>query len=99
MSLRPPALLLLACTGLSGCLLGGSTVSAQPYDEDNACWLPSQDVGSTSADGCDDVLTLATDPDGACWLLPDSCLPDSDGWVEGCPVSFAEVDDPACDDT
>ena len=94
--IRLAALLLLlapACDVLEG----GTDVTARQWDDDGACWGASEVVGTTTADGCDDALTLGTGPSGECWLFNDSCLPDEEGWAPGCPVSFAEVDGPMCE--
>ena len=43
------------------------------------------------------VELLATSPEGDCWRFTSGCLPDEEGWVSDCPLSFATLDDPSCD--
>lgn len=71
-----------ACAGRAGC----APIDARPMVDDGAggvCvdfGVPFQAVGCMAAAvGCDDVETVATDPDGAAWWFPSSCVPD--GWT------------------
>ena len=72
-------------------------VTAQPYDEDNRCFGPTEVVGQVTGDGCPAVELLAPSPEGDCWRFTSGCLPDEEGWVSDCPLSFATLDDPSCD--
>tara|TARA_B100001989_G_scaffold214375_1_gene164588 strand:+ start:342 stop:623 length:282 start_codon:yes stop_codon:yes gene_type:complete len=85
-----------------GLLLGatacgeGSPVDAKPWDSAGACWGPSEQVGTTSAEACDDALTLGTGPDDGCFLFSDSCLPEDGVWAPGCVDTDVSVDAADC---
>lgn len=63
------ALLLGACDGATATLLrfdaDADCFVSEPYDRDPA----------SAEGGCDDAQTPAVRPDGACVILPDTCLP------------------------
>lgn len=63
------------CAGLDECRL----LYAVGYDLGQGCRHESEPVGCIAAGvGCGDAMTYATDPAGATWLFPDTCIPG--GW-------------------
>lgn len=70
------------------CGEGCATIDARPV-VDGCVQAAAAPVGCQDLDlGCDDVLTLADDPDGARWWFSDACVPA--GFT---PVSWTELPD------
>jgi hypothetical protein len=67
-------------------------VSGRPLDRGKACWKAWDAHGCRSlkgGGGCGLALTTARDPNGFCYLFPDTCIPI--GWV-----TIADSEDKLC---
>lgn len=58
------------------CVWGGRDIEGYPVDEERGCLGELQVAGTAQCAENDGGVTYAVDPDGACWMMPTTCIPD-----------------------